>query len=251
MAILNKRFGRFMLAFVCAGIFMLSPEAPAGGFKIQDQSTRAMGMIDAFIGGADDASAVYYNPAGLTNLERPEVISNTYLAHSTIYYSPVKGDEMSSDGKLYLVPSLYYATPLGADKKWSLGIGAYAPFGLGTRWGDDFPPNAIGQRVTLAEIELVNINPSVACQITDKLAVGFGVDYFYSKVYNEYTQIYGPGVEGPVEMEAEGDGWGYNLGLQYDLTDTVLLGLTYRSKVDVDYNGDLDTNGFSPIMSPL
>ena len=98
-----------------------------GGFKIQDQSTRAMGMSDAFVAGADDASAVYYNPAGLTHLQAPQFIDNIYFAHATTYYSGPGGSD-SSDGRVYTVPNLYVGGPLPGIDGFYAGLGIYAPF---------------------------------------------------------------------------------------------------------------------------
>ena len=82
--------------------------AQAGGFQIQDQSTRAMGMADAFVASADDASAVYYNPAGLTRLSAPQVIGNVYFAHADVHYAgdgKAQGLSENSDGRYYTVPN--------------------------------------------------------------------------------------------------------------------------------------------------
>ena len=206
-----------------------------GGFKIPDQSTRAMGMIDAFVAGADDASAVYYNPAGLTNLTGPEAITNIYVAHGIIYYDGPTESE-TSDGRIYAVPNFYVASPVKGLDDWFVGLGVYSPFGLGAMWGDG---SYLRYDSTLAEIELININPTVAWAVTDRLSIGAGVDYFTSRVKyrNKERMLLG---NGETDIDADGDGWGYNLGLQYGITDTVKLGLTYRSQVRVNYDGELE-----------
>lgn len=238
----NSRLASF-LALVATAAF-----APAGGFKIQDQSTRAMGMIDAFVAGADDASSVYYNPAGLTRLPSREAIGNLYVAHGTVRYSGEEGNH-SSDGRVYAVPSLYVGQPVSAEGRLALGIGVYSPFGLGSKWGDDIPaapPNPPldpgGRRLILAEIRLANVNPTVAYQLTDSLSLGVGVDYFRSEVATRRIKVYNPllGIEGQVDLEAEGDGWGYNAGLQWRCGESLSVGLTYRSQVRVHYEGEAD-----------
>jgi long-chain fatty acid transport protein len=213
-------------------------EAFGGGLKIQDQSTRAMGMIDAFIGGADDASAIYYNPAGLTRLQGPQAIGNIYVAHADISYDGPGGSD-ETDGRIYVVPSGYFAMPIDEAGRWFAGIGAYSPFGLGTRWADT---SLVANYVTLAEVRLVNINPTVAYAITDRLAVGVGVDYIWSRVINRY--IDNQMTFGEIDMDARGDAWGYNLGLQFQATDTISLGLTYRSGYTIPYEGDVELDGW-------
>ena len=203
----------------------------AGGSKIPDQSTRAMGMLDAFVAGADDASAVYYNPAGLTRLSRPEIINNAYIAHTTAYSSGPGVDE-TSDGRTYFVPNFYGAMPL-ADTDLALGIGVYSPFGLGARWGDD-TRNA--SWLSLAEIQLANVNPTVAWQPVESLSLGLGLDFFQSRAVTRFVHP----LLGEVDIDTTGDGWGYNFGIQYQWTPELALGATYRSAVDVHYEGDLD-----------
>jgi len=219
----------------------------AGGFKIQDQSTRGMGMADAYIAGVEDSSAIYYNPAALTKLSRPEFMSNLYIAHSTTYYDGENVD-FSSDNRTYLVPNIYAATPLEDYDKLSLGIGFYSPFGLGSQWGDNFPPNTNNQRILLGEIALVNVNPTVAYEISDRLSIGVGIDYLVSQVDQKYTRIYGPTTEGDVKLDGFGHDWGYNLGLQWQVSEDIIFGLTYRSQIKVDYDGEMKLENF-PIMT--
>ncbi len=224
-------FGRLGVA-----LFMGAASGWAGGFKIQDQSTRAMGMIDAFIAGADDASAVYYNPAGLTRLAGPQLIGNLYLARGQIHYDGVGGSD-SSVGRLYALPSVYFGMPLDAAGDWVAGFGAYYPFGLGTRWRSRSP---VAFYSTVAEISLLNLNPSLAYRVTDRLSLGVGVDYYLSSLVTRRLDM---ATGGEVELAGRGDGWGYNLGLQYQCSDRVTLGLTYRSQVVVDHRGDASFDG--------
>jgi long-chain fatty acid transport protein len=236
---------------------MAGATAQGGGFKIPDQSTRAMGMMDAFVAGADDASAIYYNPAGLTRLDGLQAIGNLYLAHANMYYSGPDGDE-TSDGRYYTVPNMYLAAPIGDSEALFWGLGVYSPFGLGSRWADD---SAVRYTTTLAEIQLVNINPTLAYKVGDRLAIGVGVDYFTSRVINRLinnydTDLNGDGIlditgQGEADMDAEGDGWGYNFGLQWQCSDTIAFGLTYRSRVELDYEGSIELDDIPPAFQAI
>ncbi len=145
----------FAAGAVTVGLAFATIQVRAGGAKIPNQSTRAMGMSDAFVGGADDASAVYYNPAGLIRLKSAEWIGNLYFARSEIDYSGRDGND-TSDGRLYTIPVLYLAAPLGEDGRTAVGLGIYSPYGLGSRWGDDvverwaaaLPPMGAAQKFT-------------------------------------------------------------------------------------------------------
>lgn len=218
----------------------------AGGFKIPDQSTRPMGMLDAFIAGADDASSIYYNPAGIARLEGPQAIGNLYFAKSWSRYDGPGGSDWS-DGRYYVVPNLYVATPVPRIPNLFAGIGVYSPFGLGSKWGDDSP---VRYDTTLSEIRLINVNPTIAWKINDRAALGFGINYFNSRVILRRSNDYAPFPDGKTDFDADGDGWGYNLGLQVALTDTLRLGVTYRSQVNVEYTGDVHIKGVPVSVDP-
>lgn len=231
--------------------------ALAGGARIPNQSTRAMGMSDAFVAGADDASAIYYNPAGLSRLSETQVISNFYTAHATISSDDPGGSE-TSDGSWYFIPSLYIGGPIG-ETGTSLGLGIYSPFGLGTTWADDVASRWAQTSTTnplalkLSEIQLVTFNPTISQQITDDLSLACGINYFKSRVILRGQFHYGAlssppalGPVGEVDLDMKGHGWGYNLGLQWRYSDTVSFGLTCRSDVKVEYEGDVERKD-SPI----
>lgn len=231
-----------LLFFSVLTLLITSARLHAGGFKIQDQSTRAMGMIDAFIAGADDASAIYYNPAGITHLTAPQFVGNLYIGHSTVEYSGPGGD-WSSDGRIYVVPTGYFAMPVDEELGLYAGLGVYSPFGLGSRWADDSP---LAPFSTLSEIRLINVNPTVAWKITDQLSIGAGVDWYKSQVISRRVDNAITG--GEIDLDAKGSAWGYNLGLQYQATQDVALGLTYRSAISVPYEGDAEFDGLGLSM---
>ena len=222
---------------------VLTADVFAGGAKIPDQSTRAMGMMDAFAAGADDASAVYYNPAGLTSLRAPEVITNLYFAHANVSSDGPGGND-TSDGKIFTIPNLYLATPVKPVPGLAAGFGVYTPFGLGSRWSQEvadkwagLKAGGFGQATRESEIQLMDFNPAVAYSPVKCLSLGAGVDYYRSKVIQRFSQNYAGFGFGESELEATGDGWGYNLGAQLACTDAVKLGLTYRSAFVINYDG--------------
>ncbi len=228
-----------------AGAFLASA-GWAGGFKIQDQSTRAMGMIDAFVAGADDASAVYYNPAGITRLARPQWIGNVYGAYGVTRYRG-NGHSEHSDNRHYVLPTFFLAGPVSGVPRLALGLGVYCPFGLGSRWPEDI---RMRYGSTLGEIALVDINPTAAWKVSDKLSLGLGVDVFTSTVKSRHMVDYSPygGGDGLAKLDGHGRGLGYNFGLQYQWSDTIAFGLTYRSPVHVGYDGNVH---YHDVPTPL
>ncbi len=219
------------------------PSAAGGGYKIPDQSTRAMGMMDAFVAGADDASAVYYNPAGLARIQRPEGIANLYVSHTELEWDSSAFPDETSDNKHYLIPTAYAAMPAPNRDDLVLGLGIYSPYGLGTEWDPtESPENAA--HASFGEIVVINVSPSAGWRVSERLRLGAGLDLAWSSVEQR--------AEGPparMSLDGDGTGVGYNLGLQYDLSPSCTLGLTYRSKMTVEYEGDADIQAPPPIPS--
>jgi len=246
----RTRETRLVVCMMCiAGVAVL-----AGGAKVTDQSTRAMGMMDAFVAGADDASSIYYNPAGLTALDGPQFITNFYIAHGTTYADTPGGKE-SSDGRVYFIPTMYYAAPVRGLENTVAGIGVYSPFGLGAKWADNLAKQWVqgsappAMATKLAEIQMADVNAVIAHKVTDTLSIGVGIDYYDSRVINRFEMNYGVAQE-EVDMDADGHAWGYNIGLQWQCTEDLRLGITCRSEFEVDYKGSVKYKdvpaGFGP-----
>src|ERR1051325_10360072 len=101
-------------------------KASATGFRLPDQDAFATARGEAFIATADNPSAIYYNPAGITQLEGSNFRAGAYgiYLHPT-YTSPVTGQSFSNEKDLHAVPNLFYTyTPEKCPL--SFGIGAYA-----------------------------------------------------------------------------------------------------------------------------
>lgn len=227
-------------------LLLVSTAAFGSGFQVTAQGARAMGMGLAYTAVADDASAIFYNPAGLAFQEN-ELIVGTMVARnlegSFTSSAGVTEEQQASDN---LLPQLYYSRALGGAR---LGIGAYASFGLPMRWEN--PTTFSGRHSsTLANIRAVNLNPTLALHVTDNLAVGFGVDWTHSKVqlerFREMTFPVGPGVTITRDIAraklqsdlADSSGWGWNAGLMWR-DGPWRLGVAYRSSIDLDHEGTL------------
>lgn len=164
----------------------------ASGYKINEQS--ASGVGNAYAGQAamvEDASVVFYNPAGMVFLERPEFTGGfTYVSGDGKFSSgegtnvagdPIAaGDGTYSDGGDFLgsafIPFMYYARPV--NDKMAIGLGIFTPFGTNTDYDADFVGGGFADQTQLKSID---IQPSFAYKFSDELSVGFGVDIVYMK----------------------------------------------------------------------
>ncbi|THK41845.1 transporter [Methylophaga sp. SB9B] len=226
-----------------------SSSAGAAGYALIEQSITGLGR--AYSGSAavaDDASTIFFNPAGLANLSRKEMNMGLNLIApraefsdrgSNLNGSPLTGGDGNNAGELAKVPHFYYAHPLNDTTV--VGIGVGAPFGLVTDYGDSWQGRYHAIR---SDLLTVNINPSLAFKATEKLSLGFGVNLQYIDLELSQAANFGAflgnsqGNDGRVKVTADDWSWGYNLGMTYQFTDATRMGISYRSKITHDLNGD-------------
>ncbi len=217
------------VSILSAAVALLFSQAFASGFMIPEQGAKAMGMSNAFSAIADDASANWFNPAGLS-------FQDNNVSASTDLVYPV--NEFTTGGQTYAAKKGVHVVPQGyvrygaEGSKLSYGLGVNAPFGLATDWtnsGAPFAGLAAGAKgVTFSEIQAVHINPNVAYQINDHFSVAVGIQYYNAfKVHLNNQSL---------NIGGSGDGFGGNFALMYK-SDKFNVGLSYRSKVKVDITG--------------
>ncbi|MFV1951181.1 MAG: OmpP1/FadL family transporter [Nitrospinota bacterium] len=214
-------------------VTLLVHQADGAGFGIFDQGARAFAMAQAFTALADDPSAIFYNPAGISQLEGTEVYVGTTIIAPVVEYSADPGSRSSDEEDNIFFPSYFYVTHR-VNNKLTTGFGVFSPFGLVAEWPDDWEGRYISTR---SEIKTFFLNPVISYQITSSISVAAGFDYVYSDLEMK-KKIEFP--DGEVKMDGTGSGIGYNLGLLYHITDTANFGITYRSAVDIDYDGNAD-----------
>lgn len=258
----QKRFPMLSRILLLAAAAGLPATTMAAGFQLTEQSVSGLGR--AFAGGAaiaDDASTIFYNPAGLTRLDGRELVVGASLISLGADFDkdiavdavgqPLTGGEGGDVGKLGGVPILYYAHRINDD--WVFGLGLNAPFGLAT----DYDPDWVGRyQAVYSQVSTFNINPSLGWKLNDNWSVGFGLDLMHMRVKLTNIVDYGAVCFGNVNpftctalgltpqghdgyAEIEGDSWGYgfNLGALYS-NGTTSVGLHYRSSVDQELEGD-------------
>ncbi len=218
----------------------ISHASYGAGFAIIEQSVTGLGR--AFAGSAataEDASTVFFNPAGLVYLKQSEMdFAINYIAPNSRFNndgtsSPSDGGDYGDAGKNAVLPNFYYAKPL--NEKVAIGFGVTAPFGLVTEYNEDW----VGRYFAVkSDLKTINFNPSIAFKPTDKLSIGFGVSAEYIDLtLTQMTDSFGP-PDRKVKLEADDWAYGYNLGLMYQMTPETRLALAYRSKISHTLEGD-------------
>ena len=184
---------RLLALMLTFGVAALPTPVFASGFQLVEQN--ASGLGNAFAGqaaGVKNASAIYFNPAALTNVKgwnlvasvEPIGVGTTFTnASSTVPSAGVApfpvplGSEGGNAGKWIPVPNAYLSGQV-SDKVW-VGASLNVPFGLETEWQD--APWMGRFHATKSKVEAYNVNPTIAFKVSDAFSIGVGADWQHLK----------------------------------------------------------------------
>ncbi|PHQ64720.1 MAG: aromatic hydrocarbon degradation protein [Sulfurimonas sp.] len=207
----------------------------AGGYKIPETSLNGVALSAANIAHNKSADAAYYNPANMVFMEDTNhmEVDLTYIGLDPINYKgthaltgPMNHD-IDSKSESFFIPSVHYVSGKAGETR--IGLSICAPGGLSKRW-DDMPAVYSAEEFTLQAVE---INPTVAIPINDKLAVAFGFRIVHSEGIVKSTS---PG--GSRDMTADSIDYGYNFALAYKPTTDLEMAFTYRSQINLTEEGN-------------
>ena len=242
-------------------IVLFSSNTSAQAIRFQPQGAAAAGQGNAFAAQADDASAIHFNPAGLTQVDGIQsIVGATLMGGSIKYKSPAGLDTRGDFGGSITSPPpshFYLSANLGAFgastvSPVTLGIGLTSPFGSNTRFPIDGPFNTA---ITSAALPLIDIKPTVAYKVNDQLAIGVSADIYTFASFLGQGQIeqkqvgVGPLSGASVELNGTGTGAGATVSLLYtplrngDGKPIASIGLVYRTQAVVPLSGSLLVNG--------
>jgi len=226
-------------------LILLAPHTVYGsGFGVFTQGASALGQSNAVVSHHDTPSAIFFNPALISNIPGTQVEwGSTGVLALREFKSDLTGSTKDSDDGLE-IPSHFYLTH-SVDDKLSLGLGIFFPFGLTTHWPDDWEGRYLA---TESQIITADINPVIAYEVTPRITVAAGVSYLYldATLKNNLNLTglsggaFGPLPDGKQKLTGDGDGWGYNGALAVELTEAIAFGASYRSQIHVDIDGDVD-----------
>lgn len=236
---------------VAAAVTVALPgQAAAAGFQLLEQN--ASGIANAYAGSAavaENASTIFFNPAGMTRLPERTVsfglaaVKPSFKFRNGGSQTGVLGGETGDAGDWAAIPNGYLSWALGKDVY--VGVGMGAPFGLMTEYDDDWVGAAHSVKF---DIKTYNINPSIAWRVNDMLSLGAGANWQRMEV--EYVRRAGivpvsgfPLPSSFATLDAASDAWGWNVGILLDLGSATRVGLSYRSSIEHELEGDLKVKG--------
>jgi long-chain fatty acid transport protein len=224
----------------------LALKASANGFALPDQDAFATARGEAFVATADNPSAIYYNPAGITQLPGSNLRGGVYGIYLDTSYSPPPSDPnygqtYHSSENLAAVPQFFYTQTL-KNLPLSLGLGIYAPYGGNMSWPDNLPNGGGFRSVAISgSLKYITINPVVAVKLLPSLSVGGGAMVNYGKI-NMYQGLTSYATPLANFFNFTGDGWsvGYNAGILWQPIDQISFGATFRSSASLNFQGNTD-----------
>ena len=212
---------------------LLYPVAVHGlGLRIPNQDAEATARGNAFVATADNPSAIYYNPAGITQIQGAEAqVGMHTISVNSHFEGAAPGSTSDTEFEIQAVPQFYYVlTP--KDQPYSFGLGMYAPFGLGLQWPSDSP---LRNFAIEGRLLYVTLSPVVAWQVLPSLSIAAGPTINYSNVKLRR----GVGLVPGDEFQVRGEGWafGAKAGLRWQPHEKWAFGVSYFSPTTVDYGG--------------
>lgn len=239
--------------FIGAGLLFSTAlptfSAQAAGFYIQEQSVSGLGS--AFSGSTTnmkDASTVYFNPAGMTQLSGTRlqtafhIISPNAQLTNTGSTAPVTGIAINGGpgDNPYdptPVPNGYFTHQVD-DNVW-IGLSVTAPFGL----ANEYDQRWFGRYDSIkTELEVLDMQPTVAYKVSDRLSLGAGLNIQHARA--ELTNAVFAGVtEGVSTLEGDDIAAGFSLGAQYKPWQKTTLGASYHSGIAHKLEGTASVTG--------
>jgi len=226
-----KQIYRFSILLL--GIFSYS-NLFSQGFQVnfQGQKQQAMGCAGSAL--FTDGASLFFNPgAAAFSNENSVNVATTPIFANVMYVDSATKKAYRTENPVGTPFSIYGLFQFKKDSKLKYGIAVYTPFGSTVQ----YEKNWIGRfALTRLELKAIFVQPTIAYRITNKLGVGAGFVYSTGNVnlQKDIPVQFSDGTYGHAELAGKASGFGYNVGIDYKVTDKFSIGLNYRSKVQMN-----------------
>lgn len=223
-----------LLVGLCSGLY-------PNGFNLNSNGTKAISMGGAFIGLADDYSAVFWNPAGLTQMKDTTLsIFGTDIIPKASYQFAIPGlfsIDTDAKSKHYFSGSLGFFKPLSENVV--IGIYGYIPTGLGVEWeGADLAFLTDGDVYEWKTyVGIISVSPVIAFKLSDQFSLGATLNINYG-----FAELSRPGL-GQYSEDSTGYGIGATIGMLVKPSEKFSFGLTFRTPFKTTLKGEATMAG--------
>lgn len=209
----------------------------AAGFGLYEGSARGNALGGTMTARDADPSAIYFNPAAITDLEGAHVAAGITAIRPMVdveTVTPAGKVTTESDRNTWWPPHAYGTYQVN-DKVWG-ALGLYSRFGLGSEFDPDWPGRFNSYK---ADIQTLTINPNVALKLDNHLSLAAGLSAMWFDL-DLRRKI--PVMGSELDFILTGDSWGYgyNVGLRYKLNERIAAGIAYQSTVIQEIEGTAD-----------
>jgi long-chain fatty acid transport protein len=191
----------------------------------------------------DAAGAIHWNPAAMSGLESSEFVigadllylSNRLSSSVTVAPGVTLSGSTRSDTGVNVLPTVAVAFRPD-DSRWSYGLGLFAVGGFGINYPGDLtnpvlsvPP--LGAGPIYSRLSVLQLVPSAAFQVTDRLSIGFAPTLSLADVALDPAALASPDLDGYPAATHGRTFWGggFQAGIYYETGCDWRLGASYKS----------------------
>ena len=216
---------KLFIIIVCLTI--TSSSLLGGGWNNTLIGCRAIAIGGAFAGIADDTSAIFYNPAGLSFQKKNFAVSiNGFNVWPTHEYSDSLGYNLQSKST-FSIPQIFFTFKV--SERLTLGFGAYTPYaGGGVEWND----SGLGLQLK-SYMGIISLTPTLAYQINEKVSIGFTLN-IYRGIIEDTRTLQNIGT---IKTEENGSAFSVGFGLMLKPTEKLGIGLGVRGPAKMQLSG--------------
>lgn len=231
----------YHITILLSVLFCLPFSSLAQGYQVNLQGQAQQGMASAGTAFIQDAASVFYNPGGMSFLDKSQVIGGVTPTFSNGLFTEAEtgeyGRTISPVGTPFAAYGVY---KLSDSSKLSFGLGVYTPFGSTVEWEEGWAGRFA---VTRLQLMSIFVQPTVSYKLTDAIGVGAGFIYSFGKVnlQKDLPLQFQNGEYGSVELDGTGSGFGFNAGIYFEPVKWFSAGFTYRSQVNMNLNKGMAT----------
>ncbi|MGL4430098.1 MAG: long-chain fatty acid transporter FadL [Silvania sp.] len=234
----------FKKTALAVAVAIVSTSAMSAGFQLNEFSSSGLGRAYSGEGAiADDAGNASRNPALITMFDRPTFSGGAVFIDPDVDVSgrsPFSGRSLDADNiaPTAWVPNLHFVAPINEQFGW--GASVTSNYGLATEFNTNYPA---GEYAGNTDLTTVNLNLSGAYRLNESWSFGLGVNAVYAdaKIERYAGELTSPLPKTSNKIASmKGDEWGFgwNAGILYEVDKNNRYGLSYRSEVKIDFDGD-------------
>ena len=230
-----------MRYFFVSALLGFSLGIQSQGFQVNLQGQKQQGMASAGTALIQDASALFFNPGGVSflrynsvNLGLTPTIPNSIFLNSGTNLVSRTNSPISTPFAAYAMYGLKDSSAI------KFGLAVYTPFGSTVKWEDNWTGRFA---LTQLQLQAIFYQPTISYKINDKLGIGAGFIYSSGKfnLQKDLPIIDANGDFGSAELDGKANGMGYNAGIYFKPVSKLSLGLTYRSKIKMNVDNGTAT----------